>query len=52
MTKRRRLSLEEPASEDLARRVRPGTRSAVVLRGAIAVVSLAILSVVTVMLGN
>jgi uncharacterized membrane protein len=52
MTRLRYQSLDHPDSEDLARRVRQGAKAAIVLRGVIAVVSLAILSVVAVMIGN
>ncbi len=52
MTRLRGRSLDEPAREDLSRRVRKGAMLAIVLRGTIAVLSLAILSVVAVLLGS
>lgn len=52
MTKLRRRSLDEAASQALSRRVHQGATLAIALRGAIAVVSLAILSVVAVLLGS
>lgn len=52
MTRLRRRLLDEPDSHELEREVRRGVKVAVVLRGVIAVVSLAILSVVAVLIGS
>jgi uncharacterized membrane protein len=52
MTRQRRRSIEHPDSGELARRVRRGSHLALTLRCAIAVVSLAILSVVAVLVSS
>lgn len=52
MTRLRRRHLDEPANLELERRVRRGARNAHVLRGAIAAASLAILSVVAVLISS
>jgi hypothetical protein len=52
MTRLRRRLLDEPGRDELERQVRSGARVAVGLRSVIAAVSLAILSVVAVLIGH